>query len=100
MNLEAVAPAALKYVCPRASSVEDLLKPPCKERVAGWRDTVAATIARRENVPLVPLANALSMRGDMHEPDCMHWCDNSEATLFMAMAVLNTVRAAISDGWV
>ena len=98
-SLEALSPAALDYVCPKATSLEDLVKPPCHGRVAGWRDTVAATVARREGVPLMPLAAALKARPDMHEVDCMHWCDNSEATLHMAMAALSSVRAAIEEKW-
>ena len=38
---------------------------------------------------------ALSARAQLHEPDCVHWCEGSEATQLMASAVLNMLRATM-----
>ena len=40
---------------------------------------------------------AAVQRPDLHPgfTDCMHWCGGSEATLFMASAVLSVVRALV-----
>ena len=69
-------------------------------------------IVRESRVPLVPMATALSSRSDLHSldqydndivdrrgrhrlADCTHWCQPSEATVFMAMSALSMVAAVL-----
>jgi hypothetical protein len=44
-------------------------------------------------VPMAWLWDSLSSRPDLHDADCLHWCEPSEAGVQMAMAVLNTIAA-------
>jgi hypothetical protein len=61
-----------------------------------WRNHIARRLARERGVPVVPLAAALASRSELHTGgagDCTHWCEGSEATVFLAMAVLNALAA-------
>ena len=81
-------------LCPNASSVQDFLKEPtCKRRVSRWQNDIAARLTSDAHVPVAWLWDALSNRADLHEADCLHWCEPSEAGVQMAMAVLNTIAA-------
>lgn len=91
-SLGALSPAALAAVCPGASRLDELGSDRCAGRVAEWQNIAAADLARKADLPLVPLSAALGARSDLHEPDCHHWCEASEAAVFKAMAVLSTVR--------
>jgi hypothetical protein len=81
-------------LCPNALSVQDFLdEPRCKRRVSRWQNHVAARLTSDAHVPMAWLWDSLSSRPDLHDADCLHWCEPSEAGVQMAMAVLNTIAA-------
>lgn len=70
------------------------------ECTGDWRNHIVRPLLRERGVPFVPLSAALSTRSDLHTGggnDCTHWCEGTEASLFMAQAVLNTM-ADVLDG--
>lgn len=95
--IEAVPRDFLDKFCPRAQRLADLSGAECGPRIATWQDSVAARHARAHGVPIIPLREALSDPAhlQLHEPDCVHWCEGSEVTQQMALAVLNSVRAVL-----
>lgn len=77
---------------------------------ANWRNEVASPLVERRGISVVPMA-ALGSRGDLHVGagcnktvdardsllcDCSHWCDGSEASLYIATAILNVVAAQVA----
>ena len=58
-----------------------------------WRNRVAAPLLAARAVSAVPLATALSQRGEQHPggKDCTHWCHASEASLHMGRATLDVL---------
>jgi hypothetical protein len=86
----------------------------CAQWLGNWRNVIANELVGRSGVPIVPLAAALQGRSKLHKgvhaekhegpagaasaslPDCLHWCEISSATLFMAQASLNIGAALLS----
>jgi hypothetical protein len=62
-----------------------------------WRNHVARRLAAQRGVQVVPTAAALSSRAELHSGvgDCTHWCEPSEATLFLATTALNVMARAV-----
>ena len=78
----------------------------CHEALRDWRNLLAAPLLAAHGIPVVPLAAALSSRGDLHAGnesnrkegtglDCTHYCEPSEATVQMASATLSMAAAAV-----
>ena len=64
-----------------------------------WRNHIVRPLLRARGVPFVPLAAALSTRSQLHtggSGDCTHWCEGTEASLFMATALLNTIASVLA----
>jgi len=64
-----------------------------------WRNHMVRPLLRARGVPFVPLAAALSTRSHLHtggSGDCTHWCEGTEASLFMATALLNTIASVLA----
>ena len=65
-----------------------------------WRNHIARRLLHERRIPAVPMAAGLAGRSELHTGgggDCTHWCEGSEATLFMATSVLNVLAGVISD---
>ena len=73
----------------------------CDEQLANWRMELARPVLARHDIAWVPTFQALSTRAELHTwgrtRDCTHWCNPSEATLYLAMATLNVVASLLVD---
>ena len=86
--------------------------------VVGWQlMLLAAPLLHKFGIPLVPLAAALHTLGWLHKgpqfrttegvaagyklrkqfKDCTHYCDRSQATMFMAQSALNVVWGLLTS---
>ena len=82
----------------RRASAEPRVERVVTECHGDWRNHIARKLLRERGVPVVPLAAALSSRSELHTGgggDCTHWCEGSEASLFMATAVLNVLAEVV-----
>ena len=95
-SMAALPDAAKAAICPGATDLDALRSPECFARAIRWRNDATARVMRAAKVPIAPLFDALEPRGDLHEQDCGHWCEGSEATAFMALSLLNTLRAMVA----
>jgi len=69
------------------------------ECIGDWRNHIVRPLLRARGVPFVPLAAGLSTRADLHtggKGDCTHFCEGTEASLFMATSVLNTIAGLLT----
>jgi hypothetical protein len=76
----------------------------CVEQLPDWRNVLLRPLLAAHGVPRVPVAAALSSRGDLHPgrshvanamPDCTHICEPSEASHHLARAVLSVAAAVL-----
>lgn len=96
-------PPELERLCERAPGLQSAsarsgVRTACQ---GDWRNHVARPLLLERGLPFVPLAAALSTRADLHSGghgDCTHWCEGTEASLFMATATLNTIAGMLTRG--
>lgn len=96
-----------KRMCPTVHHMSDLANATlgCHQQLGNWHNELARPLLEAAKVPIVPMADALRDLGGLHiqsKPphsslaDCTHWCEHSEATLHVAMAVFNVLRAVLT----
>ena len=83
-------PPELDALCNASASTPS----PTTDCRGDWRNHIARRLLRERGIPVVPLAAALSSRSDLHTGgagDCTHWCEGTEASVFLSSAVLNVL---------
>ena len=119
-HVELTAPALSAYITPICGEhgvQGQQLSTKCLEKLGRWRHLLAAPLLHKFGIPLVPLAAALHTLGWLHKgpqfrttegvaagyklrkqfKDCTHYCDRSQATMFMAQSALNVVWGLLTS---